>query len=74
MRNTNIDLGLAVMRLCAKPRTSYTCEEIAAFCDTTPWFISCIEKKALRKLRLRLEMMKLKSRGTPERLHPRTCL
>jgi DNA-directed RNA polymerase sigma subunit (sigma70/sigma32) len=47
-----IDLGLAI--LSTLPRRRRTLEEIAAFCGCHNTAISRIERKALKKLRIRL--------------------
>jgi DNA-directed RNA polymerase sigma subunit (sigma70/sigma32) len=45
---------LTILAATSKPGTEHTCEEIAAYCDCMAANINHIERRALRKLRLRL--------------------
>jgi len=48
-RNTNIDLGLAILASTSEP--PHTCKTIAAYCGCSRQRIQQIEQKALRKFR-----------------------
>ena len=53
-RARRIDLGLAIARMHARPGVPMSLCELAEFCGCTDSYILMIEKRALRKLRLRL--------------------
>ena len=59
-RRARIDLGLALLQLCARPGVPLTRADIAAFCGCTDGAIYWIESRALQKLRRALHL-----RGNP---------
>lgn len=52
--SSHVDLGLALLACLRKPGESLTSHDIAAWCGCSHAAIQVIEKKALRKVRLRL--------------------
>jgi DNA-directed RNA polymerase specialized sigma24 family protein len=54
-KKQRLALGLAVSALSMKPGQTRSSGELAAFCDCSKGTIQHIEKKALRKLRRRLQ-------------------
>lgn len=50
-----VALGLALLQIRAEPGARMTRDDIAAWCGCTPTTIYLIEKKAIEKLRARLE-------------------
>jgi hypothetical protein len=57
-KTERVDLGLAILQAVAIPGVCYTQEEIAAFAGCNRGNIYLIEKRALRKLRNRLQFIK----------------
>lgn len=53
-RTERVNLGLAILSCLAIPGVPLTLEDIAAFCDCSRQAIEHIERRALRKLRVRL--------------------
>jgi hypothetical protein len=49
-----IELGLAISRLSMRPGETRTAREISYFCNCSAWAISLIERRAIRKMRVRL--------------------
>lgn len=54
-RGANIELGLAVSGALLPPKCTRTQEELAAFAGVTKTYIQEIERRALKKMRIRLE-------------------
>lgn len=57
-RKESIDIGLALLSVVAKPGVPLTQEDIAAWCGCARGYIHLIEKKALRKLRNRMQFVR----------------
>lgn len=56
-KSERIDLGLAVLSTVAKPGEPLTWEDVAAWCDCHPEAIRQIERRALQKVRRRLQRL-----------------
>ena len=56
-KTARVDLGLALLSVLRRSGEALTAHDIAAWCDCSPQTISRIERRALAKVRRRLEEM-----------------
>lgn len=55
IKSERVNLGLELLAARSKPRQNYSCEEIAAWCDCSFQAIQTIERKAISKIRTRMQ-------------------